>query len=84
MFKKKTTIEKLTLANGKVLLERTENRNIYRVLKVAKNVNYVGLRKTIEVGDLVISSEYLYSNTFKLNDKEYFMIKPTAIGGYFG
>jgi len=83
MFKKRTTLEKLTLANGKVLVEKTEHRNIYNVLKIAKNVNYVGLGKQIEVGDIVVCAEYMYSNSFKLDNKEYFIIKPTAIAGYF-
>ena len=83
MFKEKTAIDKLILANGRILLERTKNRNIYKVLKVAKNANYEALCKSIEIGDLVITSEYLYSNIFKLDGKEYFMVKPNSIGGYF-
>lgn len=83
MFKKKTSIEKLVLANGKVLIERTEHRQIYRVVKIAKNVNYEALGKAIELGDLVVCDEYMYSNSIKLNDKEYFIIRPKAIAGYF-
>ena len=83
MFKKKTTVEKLILASGKVLIERTEHKKIYRVVKIAKNVNYESLGKAIEFGDLVICDEYMYSNRIKLNDKEYFIIRPKAIAGYF-
>jgi co-chaperonin GroES (HSP10) len=82
LFKKKTVIEKLILANGRILIERTEHRNIYKILKVAKNVNYEGLGKKIQSDDLVICSEYMY-NSFKLDSKEYFIITAKSISGYF-
>ena len=83
MKKQTFKIEQIVIANGRVLIERTTNPNIYKVLKLAKNVNYEGLGKTIEEGDLVLSSEWLYNNNFKIGKKEYFIIKPTAIVGYF-
>ena len=58
MFRKKTTLDKLNMANGRVLMEKTEHTHIYKVLKISKNVNYESLGKKIEVGDLVISAEY--------------------------
>lgn len=82
--KEQMTIKNLILANGKVLVERTEHRQIYKVLKVAKNVNYESLGKPIAIGDLVVCDEYMYSNALKLNNKEYFIIRPKMIAGYFG
>ncbi|OBQ56081.1 hypothetical protein JJL45_05290 [Tamlana sp. s12] len=84
MFRNKTTLDKLNMANGRVLMEKTEHTHIYKVLKVSKNVNYESLGKKIEVGDLVICAEYMYNNSFKLDGKNYFIVKPTAICGYFG
>lgn len=84
MFRKKTKIEKLTLANGRVLIKKTENGNIYEVVMVAKNANYIGIGKDIEVGDLVVCSEYMYSNSFKLDNETYYTITPKQISGFFG
>ena len=75
-------VENLILANGRVLLEKTEYRRVYKVAKVAKNANYCGLQKQIVIGDLVLCNEYLY-NDFKIGDNVYYIIKPTSIAGFF-
>ena len=76
-------IENIVLANGRVLLEKTEIVRVYKVIKVAKNCNYESLGKKIEENDLVISDEYLYNNMFRLEGKEYYIVRPSAICAYF-
>ncbi|WP_339896268.1 hypothetical protein [uncultured Algibacter sp.] len=83
LFKKKVDIRNFVPVTGNVLIEKTENVNVFKVLDVAKNVNYDGARTEIQKDDLVICSEYLYSNSFKINGKKYFSIKPKQIIGHF-
>ncbi len=83
LFKKKTHIDNLTITNGRVLIEKTENRTIYKVLKMAKNVNYLGSPKTINKGDLIICEEYMYNSSFKIGEKTYYIIRPKQILGTF-
>ncbi len=86
IFKKEISvvkIENIVLANGRVLIEKTEFNRVYKVLKVAKNCNYESLGKKIEIGDFVISDEYLYNNVFKLGGKDYYIIKPSSIVAFF-
>jgi hypothetical protein len=83
LFKKKVKIENFKAVTGNLLIEKTENSNVYKVLDVADNVNYDGSRQKIEVDDLIVCAEYMYSNSFKIGDKSYFSIKPRLILGHF-
>ena len=84
MFKNsKIKLENLTLAKGRVLIEKTKNPRIYKVLKIAQNVNYDSLGKIIEIGDLIVSDEYLFNQMFKIGNDEYYIIKPSSIVGFF-
>ena len=76
------TLENLALANGRILIEKTEYRQIYKVLKVAQNVNYEGLKEKINAGDFVCASEFIYLQ-LKIDDKVYYVIKPSEIYGVF-
>ena len=53
------------------------------VLDVADNVNYDGARTKINKGDFIVCAEYMYSNSFTVNGKDYYSIKPRLILGYF-
>lgn len=74
-------LKNIVLANGRVLLKKTEYRNIYEVINVAKNNNYQGLGKNIEIGDSVIADEYLY-HSIKIKSGEYFIVTSKQIVGY--
>lgn len=80
---KELSIENFILANGRVLIEGIDSRSIYKVIKVSKNANYDSIGKKIEVGDIVASGQYMYHYSFKINDKEYFVVKPKVLIGYF-
>lgn len=82
MFKKKIGIKNFKIANGRVLLEKTENRNIYKVLDVAQNANYEGIGKRIELDDLVVCQEYLPFG-FNIDYKEYYIVNSKLILGFF-
>jgi co-chaperonin GroES (HSP10) len=81
---KQIAIENLKMANGRILIQETENRNIYKVVKVAKNVNYESLGKKIEIGDYVVCQQMYYDcHKIVVNGKEYYITKPSTILGYF-
>lgn len=83
MFNKKLKVKNLVLTTGTILLEGTSHTQVYKVLKCAQNVNYNSIAKKIEVGDLVVCSEWMHNNSFKLDGKTYYIITPKRIKGYF-
>lgn len=80
---KELSIENFILANGSVLIESAGSTSIYRVIKVSKNANYESTGKKIEVGDIVASGQYMHHHSFKINDKEYFVVQPEVLFGHF-
>lgn len=71
------------VANGKLIVEQLEDENvmIFRVIKVAKNMNYEGVPRKIEPGDIVVLRDRLYL-PIKLNGKRYYIVHANIIDGY--
>lgn len=74
-------LDVLGIASGKVLIKKITSNNIFEVIKIAPNANYEGLKTKIEIGDIVITTDYIYCN-LKLKGDFYSLIKPSAISAY--
>jgi hypothetical protein len=75
------TLENLVIVNGRILIEHVKG-NIYQVIKVAKNMNFQGERKTIELLDFIILNYEPYSRPMVIDERNFYIITANSIIGY--